>query len=113
MINSECNNIELAVLNFFLQKKGFELLDKTAKLVIDRELTGVGSFTDFVFDDCLKVGKKNQNYIYREIFAVLNDKFDTGYLLTVSSGYITFLECYTHEEKWPDEIEKISFYEIE
>ena len=110
MTFTKCYEIELAVLNYFLNQKKMKLLNENAKIVSKRELTGVGIITEFTRDETLKVGGDNEEYICSETFAYLNDDLNTGYLITVINGYIDFLECHTNGEPWPDKIIKFRLY---
>jgi hypothetical protein len=77
---------------------------KSAK-IINREFTGVGFFTDFeIQDKTLKI-ENNPNFELGNIQAQLKKiEYGVGFVLFIRDGFITFLEGYTYDEPWPDDI---------
>jgi hypothetical protein len=76
--------------------------------VTQRELTGVGFFTDFSVPqtaDPAPVRRLRFGDVHANISGV---EHGAGFLLFVDDGVLTTLEGFTYDEPWPEEIKEFS-----
>ena len=70
-----------------------------------RSLTGTGFFTYFsVPEDAPRLGKEISAKFGDVTAEIQGLRFGAGFVLHVKSGAIEFLEGYSYEEPWPDNV---------
>lgn len=75
----------------------------TAK-VIDREFTKYGFYTKYEVKSNLKLQSIEKAVLGNVQAKVNNLKYGVGFALYITNGLIDTLECYTYDERFPDEI---------
>ncbi|MFZ2641327.1 MAG: hypothetical protein WA117_10050 [Verrucomicrobiia bacterium] len=104
-------SLEKAVLDMMLDKPGaeFEVIRQQLAhaTVKDRNLSGVGFFTDFVVPTDTTVLRDLPNMEIGGIEAEFPDlKHGAGFVLFIRDGVIRMLEGYTYDEPWPEKIDE-------
>jgi|SRR3954468_10000148 hypothetical protein len=75
-----------------------------AASVARREYTGVGFFTHFsVPADSTRLKTRGQ-FVIGDLYAEITGlQHDAGFLLFVTDGIISMLECFIVDDRWPDD----------
>lgn len=85
----------------------YEQLSKQYKcaVITNREFSGCGFFTKFnILDESLRL-KDFMNIELGNTRAIIEGiKNGIGFVLFIRNGFITTLEGYTYDDKWPDNI---------
>lgn len=108
------NKIEKEIIKkfFYIEKIAFSNQNNFEQIeVLQRIYTGTGFITYIDKSIFLKI-KNKKKLQWGKIGAKINNNVDVGFLIYIDEGYITTIEGYTYDEKWPDEIKKIDFYKI-
>ena len=73
--------------------------------VTDRKFTGVGFYTDFEVSENAPLLVEHPNLDLLGVDIQLeNLNHGAGCILVVRDGKLSYLECYTHTDPWPDQI---------
>jgi len=70
-----------------------------------RKFTGVGFYTRFAVSADIQRLPGNPSFFFGDVEAAITPiQHGAGFLLRVTDGIVDFLEGYTYDEPWPDEI---------
>lgn len=76
-----------------------------AAKVIQREMTGVGFYTTFAVPPEIDRLPGNRSFNFGDVEAEIPGlNSGAGFLLFVKDGALDFLEGYTYDEPWPDQV---------
>jgi hypothetical protein len=87
-------------------KKQFEIIQ-----IKERDFSGVGFFLNFSVDDLVLDG--SPNFEIGDVVADIEGlKYGSGFILFVRDGKLDFLEGYTFDEAWPEDIKNFKLHYI-
>jgi hypothetical protein len=75
--------------------------------VSERKMTGVGFYTHFSVSTTVSRVLENPSFEIGDIAAQIQGvQHGAGFLLFVKDGFLSFLEGFTYDEPWPEQIAK-------
>jgi hypothetical protein len=73
--------------------------------IFSRELTGVGFYTHYSVPDDIQRLPGAHSFFFGDVEAAIPSlQHGAGFLLRVTDGALDFLEGYTYDEPWPDDM---------
>jgi hypothetical protein len=98
--------LEKAVIDLLLDKEGepYDTIRQQLAYaqISNRELTGVGFFTEFILPSDAPVRRDLSDLTLGDVGAVFPGlKHGAGFLLFIRGGVAAMLEGYTYDESWP------------
>jgi hypothetical protein len=79
--------------------------------VSSREHTGTGFYTDFSVPHEAPALPNEPSFRFGDVSAEINDLlYGAGFLVVVKDGYLDYLEGYSYEEPWPENIHAFHVY---
>ncbi len=101
--------LEKQVLSMLLEgeEKQLTILREQLKAasVSERKMTGVGFYTKFKIPKKLKGIPNKESIKFGDVVAEISRlNHGAGFLLYIENGYLSMLEGYCYDEKWPEEI---------
>ena len=107
--------LEKAVLEKLLNGKAevFQILFKQylAVQVVDRELTGVGFWTNFTIPATTMKLSGSPSFWFGDVHAKIDGlEHGAGFELLVKDGCLCMLEGYSYDEPWPEDIHTFHLY---
>jgi hypothetical protein len=71
--------------------------------VVNRDLTGVGFFTEFIVPDAVVRISPARRLVIADVYAaVFGLPSPAGFILFVENGALSTLECFIHDDAWPE-----------
>lgn len=78
--------------------------------VLNREFTGYGFYTHFKVDSTYRLQEIKKTVLGNVHADINNLKYGVGFVLYINNGLIDMLECYTYDEKWPEDFKEYHLY---
>ena len=81
--------------------------------VVNRDLTGVGFFTEFRVPDWVARISPTRRMVIADVYAeVFGLQYPAGFALFVKDGALSTLECFIHDDAWPEAARINRFYYV-
>ena len=104
---NKLNKLEESVLNEMLSGNNFTVYKVQLKKIRDikRKYSGVGFFTEFIFENPVEVDSANEKFQISDVYAEIPSlKHGAGFVLFVEKGQLKMLEGFTYDEPWPEDV---------